>query len=250
MRKPGRNFDPTRTTAEWGRTRTKPRALLLFGMASEKKIAELLKTSRYDPAILEQLEPYVTAQCTGGTYDLDANLAVLKLYQFHPEFNNVPVVVRILLKALMNLPATDYLMCTCLIPDRVHELEVVGSVAKLAGLLECCSFREFWKELEPLRADVLPEIPAGFDDAIREFILKTVAITYQAVPEAHLLDSLKVDGGALAKLAASRGWAVEAGTVKVPLNDDNTAKPRKPEEIDTQAMRQDQMTKILASISA
>ena len=70
-------------------------------MASEKKIAELLKTSRYDPAILEQLEPYVTAQCTGGTYDLDANLAVLKLYQFHPEFNNVPVVVRILLKALI-----------------------------------------------------------------------------------------------------------------------------------------------------
>ena len=101
-----------------------------------------------------------------------------------------------------------------------------------------------------MRADILPEIPAGFDDAIREFILKTVAITYQAVPEAHLLDSLKVDGGALAKLAASRGWAVEAGTVKVPLNDDNTAKPRKPEEIDTQAMRQDQMTKILASISA
>ena len=39
-------------------------------MASEKKIAELLKTSRYDPAILEQLEPYVTAQCTGGTLSL------------------------------------------------------------------------------------------------------------------------------------------------------------------------------------
>ena len=217
----------------------KPRALS-FSEWQEKKIAELLKTSRYDPAILEQLEPYVTAQCTGGTYDLDANLAVLKLYQFHPEFNNVPVVVRILLKALMNLPATDYLMCTCLIPDRVHELEVVGSVAKLAGLLECCSFREFWKELEPMRADVLAERPAGFVDAIREFSLTTLAITDQAVPEAHLLDSLKVDGG-IAKLAASRGWAVEAGTVKVPLNDDNTAKPRKPEEIDTQAMRQDQM---------
>ena len=216
---------------------------------TEASAAKLLETSRYDPNALEQLEPYVTAQCEGKTYDLDANLAVLKLYQFHPECNNVPVVVRILLKALMNLPANDYFLCSCLVPQAVHELEVVASVAKLAGLLETCSFREFWKTLAPLRGDAVPEI-AGFDDAIREFALKTVAITYQAVPQEHLLASLNVDAAALKALVAAKGWAVEGDAVKVPPNDDNTANSRKPEEIDSVEIRQDQMTKILASISA
>ena len=71
---------------------------------------------------------------------------------------------------------------------------------------------------EALRADVLPEIPAGFDDAIREFILKTVAITYQAVPEAHLLDSLKVDGGALAQQPRHcRDVAAMSGVGELPV---------------------------------
>jgi len=54
--------------------------------------AALLSKQRYNPEILPQLEAYVAAQCEGGTYDLDANLAVLKLYQFHPDTTNVAVV--------------------------------------------------------------------------------------------------------------------------------------------------------------
>jgi translation initiation factor 3 subunit K len=73
----------------------------------------------YDPAGLPALEAKVHAQCKDGSYDLDNNLAVLKLYQFHPEKNNSAIVARILVKALMHLPETDYLMCTYLIPEAV-----------------------------------------------------------------------------------------------------------------------------------
>jgi len=73
----------------------------------------------YDPAGLPALEAKVHAQCKDGSYDLDNNLAVLKLYQFHPEKSNSAVVARILVKALMHLPETDYLMCTYLIPEAV-----------------------------------------------------------------------------------------------------------------------------------
>lgn len=82
-------------------------------------IAALLEEKRYDAAILPQLEEYVHAQCKGGTYDLDCNLAVLKLYQFHPELSKTDIIAKILVKALMKLPATDYLLCTYLIPDSV-----------------------------------------------------------------------------------------------------------------------------------
>ena len=54
---------------------------------TEASAAALLEEKRYDAAILPQLEEYVHAQCKGGTYDLDCNLAVLKLYQFHPELS-------------------------------------------------------------------------------------------------------------------------------------------------------------------
>eukprot|EP00965_Chrysotila_dentata_P198828 6179041-Pleurochrysis_carterae.AAC.8 len=43
--------------------------------------AALLTKSRYDPAIASQLEEYVHTQCKNQTYDVDANLALLKLYQ-------------------------------------------------------------------------------------------------------------------------------------------------------------------------
>ena len=82
--------------------------------------AELLASDkRYDPAILPQLEAYVDAQCANRTYDLDCNLATLKLYQFHPEKSNPTVIAKILVKALMNLPNSDYLLCTYLVPESV-----------------------------------------------------------------------------------------------------------------------------------
>lgn len=71
---------------------------------------------------------------------------------------------------------------------------------------------------------------------------------YQAVPEAHLQDSLGLDSAALASLISTQGWTVHDSIVKITLNDDNTAKPKK---VDVSgAMGNDQMTKILASIAS
>ena len=138
----------------------------------------LLSKQRYNPEILPQLEAFVAEQCAKNTYDLDCNLAVLKLYQFHPDTTNVSVVSKILLKAMMSLPSTDYITCTYLIPERVvrafsppppcspreiwpaqlgsrcaqQEMELIASIATLASLLEACSFRQFWKAVRRRRA--------------------------------------------------------------------------------------------------
>lgn len=64
---------------------------------------------------METLEGYVEIQARDNAYDLEANLAVLKLYQFNPNSFNVHITSQILLKALTNLPHTDFILCKCLL---------------------------------------------------------------------------------------------------------------------------------------
>ena len=204
---------------------------------------------RFDASILPQLEAHVDAQCGSQSYDLEPNLAVLKLYQFHPEALKVPVVAKILVKALMNLPETDFLACTYLVPERALDQDPIKAIVAVAAQLERCSFREVWEALTPLREEVLNATP-GFDDAVRAFILKTFEITYQSVPTEHLRASLGfLDGdAAFMTLMGTWGWTIDGDTVKIALNADNTAKPKR---VDASGpMDFSQMTKILASVAA
>lgn len=57
-------------------------------------------------------------QSRENAYDLEANLAVLKLYQFTPMSFNVDITTQILLKALTNLPHTDFILCKCLLNEQ------------------------------------------------------------------------------------------------------------------------------------
>jgi translation initiation factor 3 subunit K len=59
----------------------------------------------------------VDYQSRENTYDLEANLAVLKLYQFNPQRYNSNITCQILLKALTNFPHTDFMLCKCLLSE-------------------------------------------------------------------------------------------------------------------------------------
>lgn len=73
---------------------------------------------RYNPDNLPFLERYVEMQSKENLYDLEANLAVLKLYQFNPNSFNIDITCQILLKALTNLPHTDFILCKCLLYEK------------------------------------------------------------------------------------------------------------------------------------
>ena len=90
------------------------------GMKSEIK-SMLQGIERYNPENIKTLEHYVDLQAREKGYDLEANLALLKLYQFNPTYNNLSVVVQILLKALTNLPHTDFVLCKCLLSQELLE---------------------------------------------------------------------------------------------------------------------------------
>lgn len=119
-----------------------------------------------EPDRIPELEALVEEQCRSGSYDLDENLTLLKLYQFFPDKAKPAVIARVLLLALMRLPETDYLLCTYLIPDRITAELPVLTVCDLANKLETCAFKQFWAELKDARSAV--EGVKGFDDAIVE----------------------------------------------------------------------------------
>merc|ERR1712224_607339 len=120
---------------------------------SAKKIEELLVGGgRYDIDILPQLEAYLEEQLDKATYDLEANLAILKLYLLNPGEAKVKVYEGILVKALLAFPDTDFALCMYQIPERYHaQLKYPIS---LSNHLEMAKFKAFWKAAEEQVASV------------------------------------------------------------------------------------------------
>ncbi|XP_017292899.1 eukaryotic translation initiation factor 3 subunit K isoform X1 [Kryptolebias marmoratus] len=155
-------------------------------------VGKLLRgIDRYNPENLTTLERYVETQARENAYDLEANLAVLKLYQFNPAYFQTNVTSQILLKALTNLPHTDFTLCKCMI-DQTHQQEErpIRQILYLGNLLETCHFQSFWSSLEENR-ELIDGI-TGFEDSVRKFICHVVGITYQTI-ERRLLGEMLGD---------------------------------------------------------
>ncbi|XP_046859312.1 LOW QUALITY PROTEIN: eukaryotic translation initiation factor 3 subunit K-like [Xenia sp. Carnegie-2017] len=168
---------------------------------------------RYNPENLHQLESYVHQQTSENQYDLDANLAVLKLYQFNPQLHQTNVVIQILLKALMNLPRTDFYLCKCLIDENHTHDKSIEKVLYLSDLMETCHFKDFWHEVRNECQDLVEGIK-GFEEAVMSYISGVLAITYQSI-DAQLLSDLLggLEGNDLQEWIKLRNWSLDDGKV-------------------------------------
>lgn len=165
---------------------------------SESKKAQirsmLIGIELYNPNNIEVLQEYLNEQCAENTYDLEANLAILRLYQFNTNKIDKKVIINILLKALTALPQTDFILCKGLIDPNYFEEEDLEKnpdlkhVLELHKLLEICDFKQFWSVLRTDPGVYLGI--AGFDDAIRQFICHVVKITYQTIDKTTLCELL------------------------------------------------------------
>uniref|UniRef100_M8BVJ3 Eukaryotic translation initiation factor 3 subunit K n=1 Tax=Aegilops tauschii TaxID=37682 RepID=M8BVJ3_AEGTA len=173
-------------------------------------VEELVAVNPYNPDILNDLEVFVNDQVSSKTYNLDANLSLLRLYQFEPERLSVQIVARILIKALMAMPAPDFSLCLFLIPEHVTG-----------------RFRQFWDEASKSR-NILDVVP-GFEQAIQSYAIHVLSLTYQKVPRPVLAEAINIEGLALDKFmeyhAANSGWVIEKGSrsqlIVLPRNEFN-----------------------------
>lgn len=93
----------------------------------------------YNPNSRPMLEDYVQYQIDNRFYDFDANMALLKMYQFDPTHFNGDCVANILLLALTNLPKSDFLLCKYLLDSRrVKANQFRSSWIPRICLLEVC----------------------------------------------------------------------------------------------------------------
>jgi hypothetical protein len=78
------------------------------------------------------------------------------------------ILSRLLLKALMQMPAPDFLTSLCLLPQRLHSLEPVRQLLKLHALLDQCAFKKFWNELDAWRANQANQAIVNFAE-VKDF---------------------------------------------------------------------------------
>lgn len=139
------------------------------------------------------IEAYVEEQARDNQYDLEANLACLKLYQFNPQLMNLDVTYVILLKALTNFPHTDFVLCKCLLLPAQMNDDTVKEIIYLADILEKCDFTLFWSRVAK-NPPFFKKI-SGFFDSIRKFVCHVVGITFQSIEKQYLVRLLgDVDG--------------------------------------------------------
>merc|ERR1712176_246810 len=182
---------------------------------------EILPKDRYNPDLVPSLEEYVDKQISGGSFDLSANLILLRMYSFFPDRTNSTVLVKVLVKALMQLPGTDFSLCTYLVPHRFQLEEPVANLLKLAEYAESMRFKEFW-ELASKCKYLWEKIP-GFELAVRRFALHAVQLTFSRIPKKKLEELLSLVGGELDVLVneqcAKSGWISDGeGMITIPKN--------------------------------
>ncbi|XP_061950614.1 eukaryotic translation initiation factor 3 subunit K-like [Populus nigra] len=182
-------------------------------------VEQLVAVNPYNPDILPDLENYVNEQVSSLTYSLDANLCLLRLYQFEPERMSTQIVARILIKALMAMPAPDFGLCLFLIPERVQMEEQLKTLIVLSHYLETGRFRQFWDEVAKNR-HIVEAVP-GFEQAIQAYAIHLLSLTYQKVPRSMLAEAINIEGLSLDKFleqqVSSCGWTLEKGHGQVQL---------------------------------
>ncbi|KAL6496445.1 Eukaryotic translation initiation factor 3 subunit K [Orobanche gracilis] len=176
-------------------------------------VEQLVAVNPYNPDILPDLENYVNEQVSSRTYSLNANLCLLRLYQFEPARMSTQIVARILIKALMAMPAPDFSLCLFLIPERVQMEEQFKTLIIFSHYLETSRFHQFWDEVAKSRhiLEVVPEF--CFEQAIQAYAIHVLSLTYQKVPRSVLAEAVNIEGPSLDKLidhhVANSGWKIE-----------------------------------------
>ncbi|XP_076060638.1 eukaryotic translation initiation factor 3 subunit k [Oratosquilla oratoria] len=190
-------------------------------------VSSMLKgIDRYNPDNVPTLERYVELQAQDNTYDLEANLALLKLYQLNPTTYKCNYACMILLKALTNLPHTDFVLCKCLLGQDKMEEKTVEHIMYLHDLLEMCQFNVFWKVKEDEKCKDLIKSIEDFDNSVRKFICHVIGITYQNIEKPVLERLLYVDSESLFPWLNKYGWKENQDGYIMICNQEETVKTK------------------------
>ena len=148
---------------------------------SDAEVAKLVAEKSYSPEKLGDFEALVSTQAKSQAYWLDANLALLRLYQFYPDRVNAANVAVVLAKGLQRLPENDFHLYMCLLDEQTCKKGVIPALMQLQRLAETCAFAEFWEQARSGDAAGLLQTVIGFNESIQDFVAVTLERTCTSV---------------------------------------------------------------------
>lgn len=192
---------------------------------SREEISDLLRSiERYNPGNLDLFCTYIKQTCLDESYDIEAYLAVLKLYQFNPAMFDLETVRVILLKAMTSLPNNDFTLCLYLLAEEYHTEESIVTLIEMCNSLESCLFEDVWEFLSQNPDTLTGKVKtgpdgehenveiAGFKDRVRHFIAHVISCTYQVVESSVISKMLGgLSGDDLNSFCESKNWKVAEG---------------------------------------
>jgi len=154
------------------------------------------------------------------------------------------IVAKILIKALLNLPANDFALCLYLIAEKHQTEEPVATLTNLSNLLETAQFSDFWAQTKTHK-DLLGAVP-NFDSTIRDFISSVVSQTYRSISKDSLSEALNLKGAELDTYITSKNWEQTADLVSFPRQDTSVSQTKKKL---AQNVKFDDLSRILKSLN-
>jgi len=165
--------------------------------------------ARLNPEKLDFYIDYLKFQVEHGFYDSDANLNILKLFQFSPDLitrTSIDTVHLILIKALMQLPTPDYVFCRAQLSQDMLENDITKKIDEVSTMLETCQFVQFWNTIATEK--MFSEM-TGFIDSAKAFICHVVGLTYKNIEASFLQQMLgPLSENEFSGLLVTMGWVI------------------------------------------
>lgn len=90
------------------------------GEMSESEVQTLLNSvERYEQSSISVLEEYVKTSVSRKQHNLEANLALVKLYQFYPQQLNFQILTLILAQSLLHQKEQAFNLVLFMLPERL-----------------------------------------------------------------------------------------------------------------------------------
>lgn len=216
-------------------------------------VATILESlDRFNAEKIPLLQSYVRAQCKSGEFDIEANLALLKLYQFNPQTSDEETILSILAMGLVRFYSSDFTLSLHLLPctslGNVFDMstifpgaakpegtsstpsdnlsEVVERLSKLHSLLDSARYAEFWEvyDADDDNADFVCSVE-DFEDKLRASIARSVSFAATSVSVPVLQGWANLSGNKFSEwVTKTLGWEIKGDSVIIPANNSNTPK--------------------------
>lgn len=174
---------------------------------------------------VKMLERYLIEQLQNKTVDIDANLALLKLYQIYPATASAEKVVKVLVKGIMAMPSTFFNGASSMISENIREDANVATMLRTGFMLQSCLFEEFWKE----EVSLAEEVP-GFLESVRAYIVTAIGHSHSVISMDVFMAKLNVSEKEVAKIAAAEKWTIADNLIQISPNVDNQMQAKKVQE--------------------